>query len=67
MGSAPPVMQASKCNEMEVPKKAEVDANTAASKLTFSTQKVNPSQSVPTMADVVQGNQSQQQRLKLEY
>lgn len=67
MGSAPTVMQASKCTEMEVPKPAKVDANTMARKLTSSTQKVNPSQPVPTITNVVQGNRSQQQGIKLEY
>lgn len=56
-----------KCNKMEIPKQVEVDANIAARKLIFSTQKRNPSQPVLTMDDVVQGNQSQQQRLQLEY
>lgn len=67
MGDASTVMQASKYTEIEVPKPGEVDANTTTRKIIFLTQIVNPSQPVPTIADVVHGNRSQQQGLKLEY
>lgn len=67
MRSAPTVMQASKCVEDEIPKPAELDASTTTRKLTFSVQRANPSRPECTLADVVQGNRSQQHGLQLEY
>ncbi|XP_019235772.1 PREDICTED: uncharacterized protein LOC109216098 [Nicotiana attenuata] len=54
MGSAPTVMQASKCIEVEKPKPVKVDVNTTTRKLTFSVQRANPSRPESTLADVAE-------------
>ncbi|OIT01975.1 hypothetical protein A4A49_03920 [Nicotiana attenuata] len=65
MGSAPTIMQASKCIDEE--KSVEVDANTAARKLNFSVQRAKTTQSELTLADVVKRNRALQHGMKLGY
>lgn len=55
MGSAPTIMQALKCNNEE--KSVEEDVNNEARKLNFSVNRVEPTQSEPSLADVVKRKQ----------